>query len=282
MPIVSDMYKITASALPAPLTIRMKHCAVVEDSDSLVFIVAHGSPPYRFELLYGGKFPVGESYGEIKLQRFSILAILAHTLGWRMSLSVQVFYRRNNNVAFVVTKNTNLPIQAVQSEYADSIDVSRKSIQCDYTMKAITLILPVKSRAGWVIAPKFQPPQILTNLIQKYRPGITPPAIELQLKWTGGGEPREEDVEIDVEGCFSIKSFTLSCKPRAAFELQPFQPPEQPVLPPSLQSTSASSTPQSHTPPPSMELEGICCSFPRACKREGIKKKQFFIHFFCH
>ena len=49
MPLVSAMYKITASAkLPAPVTIRIDHCATLNERDSLEFMVAHGEPPYHF------------------------------------------------------------------------------------------------------------------------------------------------------------------------------------------------------------------------------------------
>ena len=213
MPIVSDMYKITASdAFLVPVTLRMNHCAVMEEEDSLVFIVAHGSPPHRFNLLYGGIFPPDETYGEIKLKNFSILAILAHKLGWRMSLSVQVFYHKNNTAAtFVVTKNTPSLIQAVKEEYSDAVPGSSNSILCDYTTRAITLSIQANPQAGWIVVPDFDPPQILTRLIQEYREGKTPPCIQLNVKWTGQGKPKEEELKIRVHGC-SIKSFTLFSK----------------------------------------------------------------------
>ena len=272
MPIVSDIYKITASAaLPAPVTVRMQHCAVVEDSNSLVHIVAHGSPPYRFKLLYGGTFPVGESYGKIKLRRFCILATLAHKLGFKKSLllSWQMFYHEDNTASFVATKNTPSLIQARQKEYPDAIAERSKPMLCHYNTKAITLNIPPEAQAGWKILPTFKPPRILTRLIQQYRPGDTPPAVELKLKWTGEGEPKEEDVEIGVEGC-SIESFTLSCKPfcmhtaQSPIRHQPasFQPPEQPTSSPLLQSTTSSDTSQSHTPPPPVEPEGMFFSSP--------------------
>ena len=270
MPIVSDVYKITTSApLPAAVTVRMQHCAVVEDSHSLVHIVAHGSPPYRFKLLYGGTFPVGESYGEIKLRRFCILATLAHKLGLKNSLllSWQMFYHEDNTASFVATKNTPSLIQARQKEYPDSVAGRSNSMLCYYNTKAITLKLPTKTQTGWEILPTVDPPEIKTKLIQKYRPGDTPPAVELKLKWTGGGEPKEDDVKIGVGGC-SIKSFILSCKPFSMYIAQnpsgnqQVQPPEQPTSPLSLQSTAASNASQSHTPPPPVELEGVCCHSP--------------------
>ena len=270
MPIVSDIYKITTSAaLPAPVTVRMQHCAVVEDSGSLVYIVSHDSPPYRFKLLYGGTFPVGESYGEIKLRRFCILATLAHKLGLKKSLllSWQMFYHEDNTASFVATKNTPSLIQARQKEYPDSVAGRSNSMLCYYNTKAITLKLPTATQTGWEILPTVDPPEIKTKLIRKYRPGETPPAVELKLKWTGG-EPKEDDIKIGVGGC-SIKSFILSCKPFSKYIAQnpsgnqqvPLPPPEQPTSPPSLQSTTSSDTSQSHTPPPPVEPEGKFSSF---------------------
>ena len=244
MPIVSDMYKITASdTLPALVTVRMDHCAVMEEEGSLVHVVAHGSPPYRFKLLYGGIFPMRESYGVIEMKNFSILAILAHKLGWRMSLSVQVFYQRNNIATFVATKNTRSLIEAVKNVYADATFVSCKSILCDYTTKAITLSIPAKPQAGWTVVPDFAPPQILTQLIREYRDGKTPPSIQLKLKWTGQGEPNEEELKIGVQGC-SIESFTLFCKPSSvATHLQSQPSPKQQSL--GLQSAASSLSPLS-------------------------------------
>ena len=273
MPIVSDIYKITTSAaLPAPVTVRMQHCAVVEGSDSLIHIVAHGSPPYRFKLLYGGTFPVGESYGEIKLRRFCILGTLLHILGLRSSLllSWQIFYHNDNTASFVATKNTPSLIQARKEEYpADSVAGRSNSILCYYNTRAITLSIPTKPQVGWEILPTVDPPEIRTILIRTYRPGDTPPSVDLKLKWTGEGEPKEDDVKIGVGGC-SIKSFILSCKPFSMYTAQnptgnqqvPVQLPEQPISPQSLQQTAASDTSQSHTPPPPLELEGTFSSFP--------------------
>ena len=267
MPVVSDMYRITASdTLPAPVTVRMEHCGVVEEKNSLVHIIAHGSPPYRFKLLYGGSFPLHKSYAEVQMKKFSILAILAHKLGWRMSLSVQVFYQRNYTVTFVATKNIQSHLRAIKEKYSSAVDTSEMSIVCDYTSRAITLNIPTEPQAGWAIVPKFRPTQILTTLIREYRPGKVPPAVQLDIKWTGEGQPRAKDVEIGVKGC-SIESFTLSCKPsHMPTALQPIGPlpvlalpPGQPSSPPSLQSiASTSDISQFHTPPPP---EGIILLF---------------------
>ena len=135
---------------------------------------------------------MGESYGEIKLRRFCILATLAHKLGWKMYLSLQVFYLRNNTVTFVATKNKQSLIRAVKEKYTDAVDISEISILCDYTTKAISFTIPTEPQAGWEILPTFKPPQILTRIIRKYRPRETPPAIEVKTKWIGEGEPKEE------------------------------------------------------------------------------------------
>ena len=261
MPIVSDMYEITTSdKLPVPVTVRMKHCAVVEEEDSLAFIVARGPPPYQFNRLYGGIFPPHKTYGEIELKNFSILAILAHKLGWRMSLSVQVFYHKNNTPAtFVVTKNTPSLLRAVKEEYSGAVPGSSNSILCDYTTKAITLSIPPKPQAGWAVVPDFDPPQILTRLIREYREGKTPPCIQLKLKWTGQGEPKEEELKIGVQGC-SIESFTLFCRPSSVKTHLQSQPSSnlglQSTAPPSPLSSASSNAPsmphtprESHAPP---------------------------------
>ena len=254
MPIVSDMYKITASdELPVPVTLEIEHCALVEEEESLVYIVAHGPPPYRFNLLPGGHFSIGRTYGEIELKQFSIFAILAQKLGWRLSLSVQLFYHKDNAATFVATKNTQSLIRAVRREFADTVPGSSNSIVCDYTTEAITLTIPDESPARWTVVPDFDPPQILTRLIREYREGKTPPSIKLNMKWKGDGEPKEEELKIKVRGC-SINSFTLFCKPSTTSCVSPHhQSPQQslvhqPTVPPSPISLASSNLPsEPHT-----------------------------------
>ena len=82
MPLVSSMLKITTSdVLPVPVTVRMEHCAIIEENDSLVHMIAHGPPPYHFQPLLSGTFPLGERYGEIQVKRFSIFTTLAKKTG---------------------------------------------------------------------------------------------------------------------------------------------------------------------------------------------------------
>ena len=76
------MYEIKSSftTLPAPLRVRIQHCATVEKQDSLVFMVAHNGPPYHFQPLQGGKFPPGESYCEIEVKKFCFITIFYNIL----------------------------------------------------------------------------------------------------------------------------------------------------------------------------------------------------------
>ena len=116
MPLVSSMFKIAASdELPVPVTVQMEHCAIIEEDDSLVHMIAHGPPPYHFQPLWSGSFPLGERYGEI---HFGIFTTLAKKLGLTLSLSVQVFYHDHSSATFVVTKNLRPLILAVENKYA--------------------------------------------------------------------------------------------------------------------------------------------------------------------
>ncbi|CAI8005534.1 hypothetical protein GBAR_LOCUS4297 [Geodia barretti] len=61
MPRASSTYEIKASApLPAPVRVRIEHCAIVEKENSLVHMVAHGGAPYQFKPLHGGHFPLNK------------------------------------------------------------------------------------------------------------------------------------------------------------------------------------------------------------------------------
>ena len=218
MPLVSSMFEITTSDdLPVPVTVRMEHCAIIEEDDSLVHMIAHGPPPYYFQPLLSGKFPLGERYGEIQVKRFSIFTILAKKLGLRLSLSVQVFYNDNTSSAtFVATKNLRPLISAVENKYAGAKKGLEQSVLCGYETEAITLTIPNPQRGGWCVEPAFEPAQIETKLIREYREGRTPPNIHLKIKWTGEGQPVEKDIRIAVGGTISVDSFLLSCRPACA------------------------------------------------------------------
>ena len=257
MPLVSSMFKIaTSDVLPVPVTVRMEHCAIIEEDDSLVHMIAHGPPPYYFQPLLSGKFPLGERYGEIQVHRFSIFTILAKKLGLRLSLSVQVFYHDHSSATFVATKNLQRLISAVKSRYAAANRVVEQSMSCGYETEAITFTVPdPPQEGGWCVQPEFEPAQIETKLIREYREGKTPPNIHLSMTWTGEGMPVEEKVKIAVVGT-SVKSFFLSCRPAcasdsslAALSLSP-QSQSAPFSPisPQLSLTSSDTPHQTQTP----------------------------------
>ena len=214
IPLVSSMFKITASGeLPVAITVQMEHCAVVDKEDCLVHMVAQDTPPYHFEPLPGGKFPIMGSYGEISLKKFSTFAAMCRMLRLYMKLSVFVFYHRNNNTAtFVATKNLKEAIEAVKEWFDDSIEGFKQSlIYYCYPTRDITLTIPEASKQSkWSIVPMCEPPTIQKELICNYQKGQQPPSIQLEMKWTGEGPPEEEKIKIKLKGC-SVESFTLTC-----------------------------------------------------------------------
>ena len=211
-PLVSSMFKITASdELPAPITVQIEHCAVVDKEDCLLHMVAQDTLPYQFKPLPGGKFQMNGSYGEIQLEKFSTLTTICRTLGLYMNLSVFVFYDRDNTATFVATRNLSEAIEAVKELFDEAIGCFKQSmIYYCYTTREITLTIPEATKGRWSIVPKCQPPKIERELIWNYQKGQQPPSIQLKMKWTGKGPPEEEDIEIQLEGC-SVESFTLTC-----------------------------------------------------------------------
>ena len=201
MDLFSSMFKITASAdLPAPVTVRMEHCAVVEEDDSLVHMIAHGPPPYKFKPLEGGKFPIGEYYGEIEMKEFSIIIIVKKMLDMKMAVSVCLFKHNNENIAhFVVTKDLEPPIGAVKQYYNDHKESFRMNGICKYRTNSILLSIPTSC----CVMSTVKPPQIQIAKIAKYRPRTSPPNI--QLMWA-----KEEMVEIFVEGILNMESFIFT------------------------------------------------------------------------
>ena len=213
VPAASATYRITASGpLPAPVKVRMQHCAVLEGEDSLVHIVAHRGPPYRFQILPGGKFLSGSSYGEIELMNFSFLRIVWKILGYKMWLSLYVFYFDDSRAIFVATKSTAENNTALTHKYRKAIRVTELTMAYDYTTDKIALSLPPPTVHGWSVKSTRTPAEIDMDTIKHYVPGRIPPSIELRMKWEGRGEPIEEDVEVGITGG-DINSFTLFCIP---------------------------------------------------------------------
>ena len=99
LPKASAVYEITASAkLPAPVRVKVEHCAVIHKEDSLTFMLAHNGPPNKFEPLHGGYFPLNKSHGEIELMKFSLLTILYNILDWKLTLAIHIAYLKDNVV----------------------------------------------------------------------------------------------------------------------------------------------------------------------------------------
>ena len=265
MDLVSSMFKITASAdLPAPVTVRMEHCAVVEEDDSLVHMIAHGPPPYKFKLLEGGKFPIREFYGEIEMKKFCTLT-QSQKLKTPMSLSVHIFYHDHCSATFVATQNLPNLNEAVKREF-DAVRVFKISMSCNHSTKKIILTLPVTQR-GWLVEPDIEPAQIETRLIRAYRPGKIPPTVPLKMRWTGDGSPVEESVSIEIKGVL-LKSFKIHCKPEQSsltpsaiqsqqhtpheaepsLSTQPASPLSPPLPSPSLGSDVSHTSPAPSTP----------------------------------
>ena len=77
---VTSVSLTVPSSLDKPVTVQLMHCAGITDqsqSKYLSFVISHSAqPPFVFELLQGGDFPVGSQYGTIQLKEFSWIAIV--------------------------------------------------------------------------------------------------------------------------------------------------------------------------------------------------------------
>ena len=227
MPMASAVYKISASAkLPAPVRVRMQHCAFVDQEEvSLVHIIAHCTSPYRFKLYNRGNFPVGESYSEIEMTQFSVLAsifkfarqICSHTL------AIHVVSFRDSTAHIAVTKNIAAHITAIKEEYPNA-KINSYPLSCPWLTTEIGFSeAEPDTQEGWKIQMEPMPSTLNTSSIWAYEKGCVIPKIELELEWTRENEqPREKKVHIRVEVWGgSTQSIPLSCKP-------PEQPQDQP------------------------------------------------------
>ena len=236
MPMASMAYKISASAIfPAPVRVRVQHCAIVEREDALVHMVAHDEPPYRFKLLHGGRFPRDQSYGEIELKEFCLITIFYNIMDPKMSLAVFVAYLNNNTVHILVTKNLPANRSAVRSEYKNA-DLRPYDMRNYYLTTAIVLDIP-KDKDGWRIKPTCQPTSISMLNIHAYEPGSVIPKVELQLEWQDSSrEPQRTEVQVKLQGG-SMESLTLICGQQPPQTSSPQScgqqlPPAEPAQPP--------------------------------------------------
>lgn len=231
-PMVSPVYRIKAGAkLPALARVTIKHSAQVDEETSLVHMVAHGGPPYHFKPMEGGKFPLGESYGEIEMNQFCLITIIENIFK-RRSLAFHVAYLEHNIVHFMVTKNIPAHCDAVRARYGTSI----KSYPMRYSYKATEIQLAIKEPylyEGWQILPTSAP-QIALHNIHDYQPGSAIPKIELQMEWKNEGQPQERNVKIDIQGGTIKYYFTLSCK------LEEQRTQQKMLTPPSAERTASS------------------------------------------
>ena len=201
MSAASATYKITASApLPAPVRVRMEHCAIMEEKDSLMLMVAKQGPPYYFKPLNSSYCPKRLSYGEFEVQQFSFFRFAWEWLtGREMQLSLQVFYQEDDTVTFVVTKDLQSHINAARDTiHYTHIEDKRTSCK-PYTTDAIKISVPIDSNE-WCITSIFEPAEIKIRDIDLYEPGKTLPKIKLHMQWKDKGRPDTRNVSIPIEG----------------------------------------------------------------------------------
>ena len=77
---VTSVSLTVPSSLNKPVTVQLMHCASITDQSQrkyLSFVVSRSAqPPFVFEVIQGGDFPVGSQYGTIQLKEFSLIAIV--------------------------------------------------------------------------------------------------------------------------------------------------------------------------------------------------------------
>ena len=87
--LVSGVYWLSCPVQFAkPVTLDIQHCVAIErpqQNSLLTFATAHCSQrqlPYKFDVMEGGEFSLGSSYGSISVKHFSCFAILKYILGF--------------------------------------------------------------------------------------------------------------------------------------------------------------------------------------------------------
>lgn len=127
-------------------------------------------------------------------------------------------------VDFAVTKNDQAHIQAIEKEYSHQTKFLKwMSYPISFIGTKITLVIPKEVCSdGWSIKPDN--PQLEVSKIDNYRSGGEIPKIRLHMRWIGKGIPKEQTVQIEVEG--AEHEFYLICQ---------LPPPEPiPLLMPSV------------------------------------------------
>ena len=213
VPPASAAYKITASgAFSVPVRVRVQHCIVTDKEHSMVHMVAHSGPPFKFKPLNSGIFPPGKSYGEIQITEFSIWKILCKFFPLTTSLAIHVVYFSDSTAQIAVTKNISAHRTAVREEYPNA-PIDSYLMTCSFTTTEIAFLGPNQTAdEGWSINMAPTPAEINLNNVHGYEVGSVIPTIKVKLEWKGNGRPQEQVVQIRVCGG-SIQSFPLYCKP---------------------------------------------------------------------
>ena len=180
------------------------------------------------------------------MAEFCYLTILYNIMEYKMMLAVFVFHlKENNTIHFLVTKNTPANCTAVQNKYTNASSLQSHTMRYFYRTTEISLSIRELSPDcdGWIIKPSCKPAVVDMLAVHTYEPGSVIPKIKLKLKWQGTGEPKEQEVEIGVQGG-SMESFTLSCKLENPEQSAPVLPQQQNQSSPQQQNQSS---PQQHS-----------------------------------
>lgn len=209
----SATYRITSTGpLPAPVRVRIEHCAVIENEDSLALLVAREDSPYRFTPVPDAEITLKSSYAEFQVEKFSIFRFFKRRRSL-LRLAIQLFYHDNNTATFIVTKDLAAHLSAVKDEMKKD-PLLRKVMYCDCSSDPVALSIPLESK-GWQISSEFEPAEIQALAIKEYEPGQTPPNIPITMNWIGNEQPKEEKVCINITAKQGdVESFQLSCKPQ--------------------------------------------------------------------
>ena len=106
--LVSAVYAISVSKpLLKPVQLEIQHCVSIEEpahSNYLSFATAPiDQPPYQFEPVEGGEFPIGSRYGSLFITKFSL---------WNVFERLKKFFRRRPSPS-PSTKEQAAPVVAI-------------------------------------------------------------------------------------------------------------------------------------------------------------------------
>ena len=79
--LISATYAISFADKLQPVTLAIQHCILLKNKEQfkyLSFMIAQideSAPPYKFQIVKGGKFNIGDQYGSITRQKFCLVGI---------------------------------------------------------------------------------------------------------------------------------------------------------------------------------------------------------------